>query len=437
MSCAIRITLAAAAVAAVAAPTPWRLTREGAQLLLGGKPFAAIGLNVVDLLWVRQGADCCHQRNNTRALEDAAARGFPFVRFAASPYFPGGAEPEPGQWSQSLRDWRDEPERYWRDGMDRIVALARRLGIRLVPDLLWNAFAFADLCSEPLSALFNGSDTCTRRAARDFVTQAALRYASSDEILFWEISNENNALVDGWFANATTACDPLRGTPSHRSDADNFDTAQMIATHAWLAELVRAADPGRLVNSGNSLPRPSAEHWRRTPRTAVAHHHIDSRRDNHSEFVRNLIDTSASMDFASAHAGGGDSSDDRPFGPNMTTSDPTWLLELARATAANHSLPFYLGEFAITVTASDGGLSGASPPPSRSYTFAEAVVDWVIRTACKSGGSVGMAGVLASVWVFEYKPQHSTLSVVPGRDDQLLAKLEEANKILRTCMHSH
>ena len=119
----------------------------------------------------------------------------------------------------------------------------------------------------------------------------------------------------------------------------------------------------------------------------------------------------------------------------MTMSDPTWLLELARATAANHSLPFYVGEFAITVTASDGGMSGPSPPPSRSYAFAEAVVDWVITTACKSDGS--MAGVLASVWVFEYEPQHSTLSVVPGRDDRLLAKLEEANKILRTCMHPH
>jgi hypothetical protein len=106
--------------------------------------------------------------------------------------------------------------------------------------------------------------------------------------LLWnrELSNENNALVDGWFANSSAGCDPSgsKGTPLHRSDADNFDTAQMIATHAWLAEKIRAADPGRLVNSGNSLPRPSAEHWRNTPREDVAHHRIDSRPDNESDF---------------------------------------------------------------------------------------------------------------------------------------------------------
>ena len=102
-----------------------------------------------------------------------------FVRFAASPYYAND------YWS--LRDWRDDPERYWSNGMDRVVALARRLGgsTRLVPDLLWNPFAFADLCGEPLSALFNGSDTCTRHAVAEYVTQAARRYSSADEILFW------------------------------------------------------------------------------------------------------------------------------------------------------------------------------------------------------------------------------------------------------------
>lgn len=156
-----------------------RLVREKSTLLLDGQRFCGIGLNIVDLLWTREGADCCHQQNNSVAFETAAARGFPFVRFAASPYYADD------YWS--LRDWRTDPERYWTNGMDRVVALARRLGgsTRLVPDLLWNPFAFADLCGEPLSALFNGSDTCTRRAVGEYVTQAARRYSGADEILFW------------------------------------------------------------------------------------------------------------------------------------------------------------------------------------------------------------------------------------------------------------
>lgn len=74
-----------------------------------------------------------------------------------------------------------------------------------MPDLLWNAFAFADLCGEPLSALFNGTESCTRSMAVKFVTEAATRFRGNPAVLLWELSNENNALVDGWFANATTA----------------------------------------------------------------------------------------------------------------------------------------------------------------------------------------------------------------------------------------
>lgn len=175
----VPVKVAAHYSGSVRAARSGRLTRDDATLLLDGHRFCGIGLSVVDLLWVRQGHDCCHQQNNTRALEAATARGFPFVRFAASPFYAND------YWS--LRDWRDDPESYWRNGMDKVVALAGKLGgnTRLVPDLLWNPFAFADLCGEPLSALFNGSETCTRRAVADYVTQAARRYSAADEILFW------------------------------------------------------------------------------------------------------------------------------------------------------------------------------------------------------------------------------------------------------------
>ena len=118
-----------------------------------------------------------------------------------------------------------------------------------------NPFAFVDFCHEPLSALFSNSTSCTRKAVATYVTQASSRYANNSAILFWELSNENNALVDGFFANSTIACDPTHGTPVHRTDADNFDTAEMIATHRWLVGLIKAEDPGSLVNAGFSMPR--------------------------------------------------------------------------------------------------------------------------------------------------------------------------------------
>ena len=55
-----------------------RLTWNGTHLNLGGKPYAGVGLNIVDLgQW----------GENIRALEDAAAYSVPFVRFAAAPYW--------------------------------------------------------------------------------------------------------------------------------------------------------------------------------------------------------------------------------------------------------------------------------------------------------------------------------------------------------------
>ena len=216
----------------------------------------------------------------------------------------------------------------------------------------------------------------------------------------------------------------------------------MIATHRWLAEKIRAADPGRLVNSGDSLPRPSAEHWRLTPRKEVANHRIDSRPDNESGFLRNLLETNAGMDFVSAHIGGGKGTAARPFvrDLNGTSNSAIQLLELSRSTAAMHSLPFYLGEFGVTVSPASAPAALAAPM-HRSFEFADAVVDWVVETCERKqeltthGGSNSSAGsVLASVWVFEYRPQAETMSVMPGRaaDDTFLAKLEAANRLLRT-----
>lgn len=144
--------------------------------------------------------------------------------------------------------------------MDVAVAAAQRLDIKLIPDLIWNPFAIVDNCHEPLSFLFdrnagsNSTLTCSRQLASDYITNLVTRYANSTAILFWELSNENNALVDGYLANSTVACDRSRGTPAHRTDSDNFDSKQMIETHEWMAGLVLQADPGSLVSSGQSMP---------------------------------------------------------------------------------------------------------------------------------------------------------------------------------------
>jgi hypothetical protein len=395
------ITLVLHAVHALSGDPPLtgRLAWNGSHLVLGGRPYAGIGLNIVDLaLW----------GGNVAALEEAAALGVPFVRFAAAPY-----------WADELSRWRSDPEQYWASSLDPAIAAAERLRIRLVPDLLWNPFAFADHCNEPLAALYDSGyadgASCTRMTAQDYITQAVSRHANSSAVLFWELSNENNALVDGFMNGSTVACDPSRGTPAYRTDQDNFDTAQMVQTFGWFASLIRGADPGRLVNAGTSMPRPFAESWRDTPRAQVTRHHMDSTLDNRSAFVRNLLDTNSQTDFVSAHMGGLPDNEKRAWLQNIT--DPTLLLETARAEAAARSQPFYLGEF--TATVASGG--------DRSYGYAETVIQWVLDVHGRLGGG---GGVLSSIWVFEYAAQHATWSIEPARDVALLDQLVAANRKL-------
>ena len=75
----------------------------------------------------------------------------------------------------------------------------------------------------------------------------------------------------------------------------------------------------------------------------------------------------------------------RPF----AGSSATWLLELARAAAASRGQPFYLGEFS------------ASPwtmLASRNYSYASAVVDWVLDVNRRLGGGGGFAQWCVVCW---------------------------------------
>ena len=375
-------------------PLTGRLSWNGSHLVLNGKPYAGVGLNIVNLaLW----------GGNIKALEDAAHYGVPFVRFAAAPY-----------WGDELQQWQSDPENYW-SNLDVVVTQAENLRIRLVPDLLWNPFAFADFCHEPLAELYGNTSSCTRQTVVRYVTQIVQRYADSPAILFWELSNENNALVDGFMNGSKVACDPARGTPPHRTDRDNFDTAQMLQTFGWLSSIIRRTDASRLINAGTSMPRPFAQSWRNTPRSQVARHHMNSTLDSRADFLRNLLDTNSQTDFVSAHMGGHPDNAKRAWLRNVT--DPVLLLETARTAAAHNMQPLYLGEFTITID-EDG---------NRTYAYADFIMDWLLKVHERLSGG---GGVIASMWVFEYQPQSATLSIEPSRDAELLSKLAAVNKKL-------
>lgn len=144
--------------------------------------------------------------------------------------------------------------------------------------------------------------------------------------------------------------------------------------------------------------------------------HMGGANDNHKRTFLHLHNSSNSGSSSNSGTGTG-------TGTSNSNDNDTALLELSRSAAASNRQPFYLGEYTVTITtnATRTGTTGGINI-DRSYGYAESVIDWVLSVHRK-----GLGGLLASMWVFEYKNQNSTFSLTPGRDGTLLKKLKAAN----------
>lgn len=242
-------------------------------------PLASV--NIVDLFW-RFLADGPGDRAAARAAAQSACgdNGFLLVRFAALPYWPAQAH-------ALLNDTAG----YWAV-MDAAIGDAAARGCtRLVPSLFWNPFTLADLHGEPLgTALRAGNASRAYRAMREYAAAFAARYATHSAIAAFEVGNEWNLLADLDLDNSTAFCAPALGTPPRRSLADNVSSDDVVAALGDWAAVVRAADAlGRPVSCGHSLPRPAAEHLRRSYASGVP----DWTPDSAAELRRNLRDVSS------------------------------------------------------------------------------------------------------------------------------------------------
>ena len=111
---------------------------------------------------------------------------------------------------------RDDPAAF--DRARHRVRRRRALGVRLIPSLQWNHWAFVDVCGESLgarmmrdaaSAATAGTGVCVRR--RSTLQQPRSPY--KDVVYAWELGNELN-LLDLDHASKTTGCAPALGTPA-------------------------------------------------------------------------------------------------------------------------------------------------------------------------------------------------------------------------------
>ena len=398
-------------------------------LTLSGAPRVplTVSVNKVGLLWERiTTADrntctddvvpCPKGTKDTRAsLARAAADGFNVIRFAAS-----------GFWPHDLMLFVNETTRpSYLAALDSVFADARHLGVRLIPSLQWNHWAFVDICNETLRDMMRNSTSCSSRATNMFVTTVVKRYATAyaDVVYAWELGNELDLLVDLDHTNSTTNCAPVLGTPATRSAKDNFTTVDMVSYQSEIAGWIRTAagETDVLISSGHAVPRPAAHHL------ALSYHAAarDWTKDTEEELVQVLDLFHTDLDLICVHIYPGD-----PLCVETPTlhqcesyrfgHGPTYLLSVV-AKAAAMAKPkqkfVYLGEFGTPLP----DRHNASSPL---YNFTMDMLD--------AAKKLNAPGTLATYWSWEDDHQVNTWGIFPPNatdknDARTIAALQHYN----------
>jgi hypothetical protein len=295
------------------------LTLSNGVVLLDGQHYRGIGANYFSLA-----SRVLKNPNDTSSLSNLtvlARLDIPFVRFMCG-----------GYWPAEQRLYLTNRTAFF-ERLDRVVRAAETNHIGLIPSLFWHLPTVADLVNEPLQSV---GDTKSRSIAyiRGYATDIVSRYRGSPAIWGWEFGNEAALAAD--LPNAASQRPPIvpeMGTPAQRSSLDELKSAQLLVAYREFGAIVRRLAPGRLILSGNAMPRLSA--WHNTHETnwvadTAAQFGEILRRDNADPF--NAI---------SVHI-----YPDNQF-PAAAKSLPD-LLKTLDAEAASIHKPLFIGEFGVS-----------------------------------------------------------------------------------------
>lgn len=207
------------------------LTVQNGTVYYNGQPYRQAGVNWFDLFQQHISRGDSSYISGLQALPQHNIR---LVRFAASSLpsvsYPGEV---------GFKVWKSNPRRWWK-AMDDIFAQAQKDGIGLIAVLNWQIDAFPNLVGESPSALADPTSKSAQLMAT-YIQQFVQRYNSSPALYGYEAGNEYNLDADiGQYPYLTAA-----------------------QVHQILVEIgqdIRAYDPSRLIESGDSCDRQEAWH---------------------------------------------------------------------------------------------------------------------------------------------------------------------------------
>ncbi len=358
------------------------VNQEGV-LTLNGKPFRGIGVDYYNLF--SSHLENPSDQSYISGLRQLELHHIPFARFMAT-----------GYWPKDLRVYETDPAQYW-NLMTDVVDQAQRDHIGLIPDFFWTTFTVPDLVGESVSQWGNPSSK-TIRFMKTYVNQFLSRFKNSPAIWGYEFGNEFNNAVD--IPDWKTHLPPINikeGTPAVRTSADRLTSSEIEVAFTAFAREIRASDPTRVIESGNSIDRISAWHQK---------HGNSWVTDSQSEFSKMLAYLNPPpFDMTSVHYYPGKKLLP-PFSSNLA-----YLKFLNQIAVANRQ-PLFVGEF------------GAESAADVSSVQTKQTFGALLQAVVTSGTP------LAALWVYDYPKQPNWSVTFTNSRTYQLAEIEHANSVI-------